>query len=276
MSVKRVLSPFPHLQFLIFAAASLLLSMFPGQCRLWAAPQTDPPSLEQSKKLLDALLLDDPAGNQAPDARPGNASRGESNSSRNSLRQDDKMLLDTSPESDSPETDVGEDVGTEEIPDPLHDIGERMLQAADWIFRRELLERTLTLQGNILSDLDSLIDQAKQRKRQRAPGSAQPNPVAPRDAISQPPAPSTAGPPQVHPRPQESNERSATRETRDVVVDMAEMESLIKEIWGQLPPRAREQLLNSHVERFLPQYEQIISAYFKRLAEEEMEGKDSH
>ncbi len=39
-------------------------------------------------------------------------------------------------------------------------------------------------------------------------------------------------------------------------------------LWGQLPPRARQQILQPPVEEFPPKYETQIEDYFRRLAEE--------
>ena len=39
--------------------------------------------------------------------------------------------------------------------------------------------------------------------------------------------------------------------------------------WGQLPPKQREQILQSQNEGFPPGFESILSSYYKRLAQEE-------
>ena len=51
-------------------------------------------------------------------------------------------------------------------------------------------------------------------------------------------------------------------------VDMQAMQTLLKNLWGHLPERQREQMLQSSVEEFLPKYETMIRKYFLRLAEE--------
>jgi len=40
-------------------------------------------------------------------------------------------------------------------------------------------------------------------------------------------------------------------------------------VWGQLPDRVREQILNQEHEEFLPQYDTVIKEYYRRLAEQE-------
>ncbi len=44
---------------------------------------------------------------------------------------------------------------------------------------------------------------------------------------------------------------------------------MLKEAWGQLPPHAREQMLQSPPEQFLPKYELLIEKYYKRLADQQ-------
>jgi hypothetical protein len=56
--------------------------------------------------------------------------------------------------------------------------------------------------------------------------------------------------------------------------DMARMRTLLQDLWGELPGRQRERMLQLPVEEFLPQYELLIEQYFKRLAEERGEGID--
>ena len=45
--------------------------------------------------------------------------------------------------------------------------------------------------------------------------------------------------------------------------------------WGQLPPKLREQILQSQSEGFPPGYETILSSYYKRLAQENVETSAS-
>ena len=82
----------------------------------------------------------------------------------------------------------------------------------------------------------------------------------------QPPAADSDAPSEEQERIEENSEHVSRS------LDMDEMQILIKEIWGHLPPKTREQMLKSYGEQFLPQYEDLIVEYFKRLAEEQEEG----
>ena len=59
------------------------------------------------------------------------------------------------------------------------------------------------------------------------------------------------------------------REERARKPDMADMRDVLKGVWGLLPERQREQMLQSYEEQFLPKYEQMIADYFRSLAEEQ-------
>ena len=50
---------------------------------------------------------------------------------------------------------------------------------------------------------------------------------------------------------------------------MDQMKGLLKDLWGQLPLRDREQMLQSSPEQFLPKYELLIEKYYKRLADQQ-------
>jgi hypothetical protein len=44
---------------------------------------------------------------------------------------------------------------------------------------------------------------------------------------------------------------------------------MLKQIWGHLPPKIRDQMQSALIEDFLPKYERLIEEYYSRLAEEE-------
>ena len=65
----------------------------------------------------------------------------------------------------------------------------------------------------------------------------------------------------------DSTERLGKDEARKAALE--KMKSLLKEdIWGELPPKDREQMLQLSPEQFLPKYELLIEEYYKRLAEQ--------
>ncbi len=47
------------------------------------------------------------------------------------------------------------------------------------------------------------------------------------------------------------------------------LNEMVKALWGQLPERSREQMLQSFSDEFLPKYELEIEQYYRRLSEEQ-------
>ena len=52
-------------------------------------------------------------------------------------------------------------------------------------------------------------------------------------------------------------------------VDKANLEELSNQLWGHLPQRTREQMMQSFSDEFLPKYEREIEEYYRRLSEEQ-------
>ena len=218
---------------------------------LLAAPQTDQLPLDTTKSLLDDEILLDRLPDNLNDKTDAPTYPVE------------KLLLDN-----LNKQDVGEDIHSDKQSDSLQNIGKQMQQAARWISQNRTATRTLQLQQNILLDLNALIEQARQQKQPSGSGTAQPSAVRPRQAVAQPPQPAFSGSPGENPHPQQSSEFLMGDHDPNPKINIGEMEYLMKEIWGQLPPRIREQLIHSRTDQFLPQYEQIIAEYFRRLAEQ--------
>ena len=51
--------------------------------------------------------------------------------------------------------------------------------------------------------------------------------------------------------------------------EKGDVNELVKELWGHLPERSREQMMQSFSEEFLPKYEREIQQYYRRLSEEQ-------
>ena len=70
--------------------------------------------------------------------------------------------------------------------------------------------------------------------------------------------------------------RTAARDSTDRLdsssakpVDKGEVNEMVKALWGHLPERSREQMLQSFSDEFLPKYELEIEQYYRRLSEEQ-------
>jgi hypothetical protein len=163
--------------------------------------------------------------------------------------------------------ELGEDIGEgPKDDDPLTSIGRRMRAVEDQIAKRDATEPTRKVQDGIVADLAKLIEQARRQKPQQgsssssSSGSGRSKIGGPSQKLAGSDSKPSSGP------SRESTERLRPDEVKPV--DMGEMSSLLKDLWGQLPDRAREQMMQSSVEKFLPKYEVLIEKYFRRLSEE--------
>lgn len=162
----------------------------------------------------------------------------------------------------------GEDIGAPN--DPFMRIGRKMRQAGDLIARKQSGDETQTLQQRILEDLEKLIEQARrQQQQQQASSSSQQSSRREMVKQSQPGQPQNRQSPSNNPA-QQSTERLGKNEVRRP--DPAQVNDLIKSIWGQLPGRAREEMLWNANDEFLPKYELEIEAYFKSLVEQQQKN----
>jgi len=153
---------------------------------------------------------------------------------------------------------------------PLLGIAQDMRSAEGMIGRTESGPPTQDLQDRIVANLDELIKQARSCCKQCSPSQVDPNQVASRNPVGQPKTPGT-GNQKPGPKPaRDSNAQPGSAEPGRP--DMGEMRDILKRLWGQLPERQREQMLQLPVEEFLPKYQQLIQEYFKRLAEEQGGG----
>lgn len=155
----------------------------------------------------------------------------------------------------------GEDVELGGAPkDPFVRLGQRMRRAGRMIGEGETSQPTQQLQREIVDEIALLIEKLKKQKKQSSKQSSQQGRPKP-------------GPRKREPGDQPSNKPAEDSEDRvgessEVVVETPEMQDFIREVWGHLPERVRQQMQNASVERFLPKYEKLIEEYYKRLAED--------
>jgi hypothetical protein len=166
----------------------------------------------------------------------------------------------------------GEDVGMPgEQQDPLLHVSQEMRSAEEWIPQRNRRTAAEQVQQRIVENLTRLIQQAEQQQQQ-AQQSSKPSQKKSQSSQrqsakqSQPSSGGQPGKESTQPA-QDSTERMG--KARQVRPDAEMVKSLMKDTWGHLPERDREQVLQHSPEQFLPQYELMIERYYKRLAEEQ-------
>lgn len=143
---------------------------------------------------------------------------------------------------------------------------------------------TLSSQDLAIEELGKLIEEAKQQKAarsQRSPdqnsnsqSSSQPKPKpnqSPSDPAPQPAGTSDNGSDgSARTNSNDNAEESSDRplEERQPSQNLFQLRSdLVRESWGHLPPRLRDQLLNADSDQNLPQYDSLVRKYFESLAQ---------
>jgi hypothetical protein len=129
------------------------------------------------------------------------------------------------------------------------------------------VQQAAEAQKRVVAQLDSLIAELS---KQCQGGQCQPN----TNPSPQPSQRSTA-------KPSQSNRTARTgkapaRDSSDPLnrteaqpVDRHDVGELVKHLWGHLPERSREQVLQSFSVEFLPKYELEIEEYYRQLSDEE-------
>lgn len=222
-----------------------------------AVAQTAPP---KSRAQLDSKLLDDlfeglerPAPPRAPaspqqEPAPGKPAPDGVPPSGKPDRAPDSRRPGTTP--------PGEDIGAERSDSPLARIASRMREVEQSLRGGQLSPRTNAEQEQIVADLSRLIAEASRSQRSKSKSTE-------KSKKKESATDSVAANPQGTSAPE-----GATKPDTIGGVNAADAEAMLKEVWGQLPARIRQQIQAPRAEQFLPQYERIIADYYRRLAEE--------
>ena len=232
--------------FSLMCGAALLVVTALGNANLVNAQEKSPPADGVSD--LDADLLDDLDrdlldGLDDPQPQDGADSPQDST--------DDKVPSGN-PGQTPPDAD-----------NPLLDIGRRMRNVEQRISKLDTSGSTQDMQQRIVEDLVDLIEQLN-KQCSNASQCQQPN----RKQGGRSGGQGSQSAEQASSKPsRDSTNRLGS--TKSDAVEGQEVQDVVKQIWGHLPPRVRELMRSASVEKFLPKYEQQIEAYYRRLAEED-------
>jgi hypothetical protein len=159
----------------------------------------------------------------------------------------------------------GEDLGQPSGSAALARIEQQMQSAQALLQQAKAPDRASQAQQQVVADLDALIEQlSKQCQGGSCQSSGPSKPSSQRSQTAGAKPAAKAG--QASAPARDSTTRIGRNDPR--AVDLGNREQLVKDFWGQLPPHAREQLLQSHSDEFLPQYELEIEQYYRRLSAE--------
>lgn len=153
------------------------------------------------------------------------------------------------------------------------DIGEQQAAGDDWLAKvvrsmrtaQSLLEQpevadsASSAQMDALTGLDAMIAELTERKSKcqggncQKPGGSKPGKKKGKSGKTGKNAAEDSAPP--------------TSSDADLSTDLAVAGQLVKDLWGKLPERQREQILQPLSEEFLPKYASEIEAYYRALAD---------
>jgi hypothetical protein len=168
---------------------------------------------------------------------------------------------------------LGEDIGGPSGPLLLARVRNGMKQAEMLLGRPadapNSLQQAGDVQQRVVAQLDELIAElSKQCQGGQCSPNSNPAPQASQRSSAKPSNSSRTA----------STSKSPARDSSDPLnrtnsepVDKNEVDELVKQLWGHLPQRSREQVLQSFSDEFLPKYEQEIEQYYRRLSEETRE-----
>jgi hypothetical protein len=160
---------------------------------------------------------------------------------------------------------VGEDLGAPSGPLPLVRAGQGMEEAGSLLARPGSLAAARDAQTRVVAQLDELIAELSKQCQGNCPPTSQP----PRPGQRSQPKPGGGNASASQGAAPAQAAADPLNRAAGQPVDLAEREELIKRVWGHLPGRGREQMMQSFSAEFLPKYELELEKYYRRLAEEQ-------
>ncbi|HEY5315424.1 MAG TPA: hypothetical protein VIK18_23035 [Pirellulales bacterium] len=258
----------------------------PPQKRASDKPATHQPAADKpgtAKQQLDDLLLrklgDEPADHKPGDAplnpgpRLGDPAPRPAKKTISPLDEDLLKQLERNDDQQpaaahEPEaaTKGGADDG------PVDRLSRQMRDVQQRLDRQKSDADTQQLEQKIVEALEKLIKEASQQSSSSSSssGKSQSQQTAERDKASQPQPGQQAGGGKDQNQPARDSSKRVGKPKVEKP-DLAKLQDLMKDVWGELPPRLRQQMMQSSVEHFVPKYEFEIEEYFKTLAERQHE-----
>jgi hypothetical protein len=152
----------------------------------------------------------------------------------------------------------GEDVGARQAERPLvksfKPVAQRMQSAATALSNHDLSGRASKSQTEAVTGLDALIADLRTRCEKLGGQCSKPSASQSQSHASRPPGAA----------PGETAATSTAPGTS--AADRSAISNLVKGLWGHLPERQRDELLQPLSEEFLPEYAAEIEEYFRVLA----------
>ena len=252
---------------LLFAVAFALASVS-------VVAQAAPESTTSGSESLGGQLLDDLPGSTDEE-------RGTRSEERETRSLDPRSsILD--PNSAPPDPEIrfhplrfddvgrqeGNDTGQPSGPLLLVRAGQNMAQAETLLRREATIAQAGRAQAEVVAQLDQLIAELS-KQCNCSGGKPSDKPPSPSQRSQAKPGKSGSKPGRGNAPARDSN--AQLNGTADQPAEQGErdLEALVKHLWGHLPEREREQMMQSFSDEFLPKYELEIEKYYQRLSEEQ-------
>ena len=214
-----------------------------------------------------------PRGEQRPERAK------EAEGPRDGRGKSDEELPSEPADSDDDDDDVTKD----EI-DRLEQAIELMRTASEKIASEDTSSETQKLQERAVKNLEELLELLKKqqngRSRQSLPMDQQDQDQSQKQRQKLKPGqgdPRNSG---KNKRPGSPNDQNGRRNdeksndsqeradpARSAAAEQTRRQSMVKDVWGHLPPHVREAMQNAFSEKYLPKYEELVKKYYEALAE---------
>jgi hypothetical protein len=162
----------------------------------------------------------------------------------------------------------GQDVGPQQPSGPtkLARAGQGMVAAESLLRDPATVAQAGKTQVEVVTQLDELIAELSKQCNCKG-GKPGDKPPSPSQRSQAKPGKSGSKPGRGNAPARDSNTQLTDKASRPI--DKAELDELVKHLWGHLPERQREQMMQSYSDEFLPKYELEIEQYYQRLSEED-------
>jgi hypothetical protein len=219
---------------------------------------------------LGGQLLDDlPGSTPAP-------KRGTKSEARDNGTLDHRTsILDSS---GSPDPEIGfhplrfDDVGAQDGAQPsgpllLMRAGQTMVQAETLLRKEATIAQAGEAQQQVVVHLDQLIAELS-KQCNCSGGKPSDRPPSPSQRSQAKPGKSGSKPGGSNAPARDSNDQLNATANQAAGQSQRDLQQIVKHLWGHLPEREREQMMQSFSDEFLPKYEREIEQYYQRLSEE--------
>jgi hypothetical protein len=225
------------------------------------APTEKDQSKSASNRSLDDELLKSLHSEPLDDSAQGKKGQGGGAKTKQNSQSDGASSLDNQLLDDL----GGEDIGRAgESQNPLVRIERKMRTVEKRLAAGDLDRQTADLQRQILDELAQFTQQCKAACKSGDGANKPSKPGAGNKAGS------TAGHAPATTLPRDSSTQLQKRDTQ--LGDRRTAADALKESWGNLPERFRDQLSAPPGDEVLPKYEAMLKKYFQRLAEDDSTG----